>query len=73
MKENMKISDELLEKVSGGVLDDKVKDELKKAIDFYKMTGMSVDFFINQVIHGFDNKEEVEAFIRKYWETGLDN
>ena len=70
MSENNKITDELLAKVSGGVLDDQTKEELKKAIDFYKMTGMSVDFFINQIIYGFDNKEEVEAFIRSYWETG---
>ena len=70
MNKNTKIADELLEKVSGGVLDDNTKEDLKRAIDFYKMTGMDIEFFINQIIYGFDNKEEVEAFIRKYWETG---
>lgn len=68
--EKKMISEELLTKISGGVLDDNVKEELKKSIDFYKMTGMDVDFFINQIIHGYDDEEEVEAFIRKYWTTG---
>ena len=68
--EKKMISEELMAKISGGVLDDNIKEELKKSIDFYKMTGMDVDFFINQIIHGYDDKEEVEAFIRKYWSTG---
>ena len=69
-KENKIISEELLAKISGGVIDEQTKEELKKAIDFYRMTGMDVNFFINQIIHGYDNQEEIEAFIRKYWETG---
>ena len=70
MKKSNRISDELLSKISGGELNKRTKLELVDAIDYYKAAGLELDYFIELIIPNYTNKEEVEAFIRSYWETG---
>ena len=70
MEKSNRISDELLSKISGGELNKRTKLELVDAIDYYKAAGLELDYFIELIIPNYTNKEEVEAFIRSYWETG---
>ena len=70
MEKRNRISDELLSKISGGELNKRTKLELVDAIDYYKAAGLELDYFIELIIPTYTNKEEVEAFIRTYWETG---
>ena len=70
LEKSNRISDELLSKISGGELNKRTKLELVDAIDYYKAAGLELGYFIELIIPNYTNKEEVEAFIRSYWETG---
>ena len=70
MNNNFKISEELLSKVRGGTLDEITKQELRDSIDFFKASGVTLEFFIIQILDNFEDREEVEAYIRAYWLNG---
>ena len=65
------ISDELLTKINGGVLDELTKMEIRDAVDYYKSTNVTLEFFLSHILDDYPNPEEVEAYIRNYWENGI--
>ena len=66
-----KITEELLSKVRGGALDETTKQELRDTIDFFKASGVTLEFFIIQILDNFEDRDEVEAYIRDYWLNGV--
>ncbi len=67
------ISDEIMAKINGGELDKRTKQEIRDAVDYFKNAGLELDYFIEQIIDQFkaQDQNEVEEYIRRYWETGI--
>ena len=66
-----RLSEELLSRISGGVLDEMTKQEIRDAVDYFKASGVTLDFFISHIINEFADHDEAEAYIRNYWENGI--
>jgi len=65
------ISEELLSKINGGVLDELTKQEIRDAVDFFKSMGVTLDFFLVNILNDYPDPAEVEEYIRNYWENGI--
>ena len=65
------ISENLLSKINGGVLDDFTKEEIRDAVDYFKASGVTLEFFLKNILSNYPDPEEAESYIRNYWEKGI--
>ena len=76
MEEGIELTDEMLEAIAGGVVDEDAELALKKAVMTYKWMGMSMDWVINTSISYCGSSdsllrnctpEEATDYIKKHW------